>query len=57
LSPLLVDHDLRSTVLSVVPRKQFIEAGNFVVGDTAEDVGQPNLRVDEVIDKTVCPLW
>ena len=40
---------LRSTALSVVPRKQFIEAGNLVVGDAAEDVGQPNLRVDEVI--------
>jgi hypothetical protein len=41
--------DLCSTALSGVPRKQFIEAGNLVVGDAAEDVGQPNLRVDEVI--------
>jgi hypothetical protein len=40
---------LRSTASSAVPRKQFIEAGNLVAGDAAEDVGQPNPRVDEVI--------
>lgn len=40
---------LRSAALNVVPRKKFIKAGNLVAGDIAEDVGQPNLRVDRVI--------
>ncbi len=40
---------VRSTSLNVVPRKQFIEADNLVLGDAAEAVGQPILRVDKVI--------
>ena len=32
----------------VAPRQQFVDAGDFVIGDPAEDVGEPSLWVDIV---------
>jgi hypothetical protein len=33
-------------VCSVTPGEQLVDPGNLVVGDPAEDVGQPILRID-----------
>ncbi|MFT7572353.1 MAG: hypothetical protein ACI9JL_003403 [Paracoccaceae bacterium] len=31
-----------------MPGQQFVDAGDFVVGDTVENIGQPGLRIDAV---------
>ncbi len=33
---------------SVTPGQQFVEPGDLVIGDAAEDVGQPGLGIDAV---------
>jgi di/tricarboxylate transporter len=32
-------------MLSITPRHEFVETGDLVLGDAAEDVGQPCLRI------------
>ena len=39
---------LRSTMLSVTPRHELVEARDLVVRDAAESVGEPCLRIDVV---------
>ena len=39
---------LRSTMLSVTPRHELVEARDLVVRDAAENVGEPCLRINAV---------
>jgi hypothetical protein len=38
--------------LSVTPGQEFIETSNLVVGNAAENVGEPGLRIDAVAFKS-----
>ena len=31
-----------------MPGQQFVDAGDFVVGNTVENIGQPGLRIDAI---------
>ena len=31
-----------------MPGEHFVDAGDFVVGDTAENIGEPGLRIDAI---------
>ena len=44
--PWVVGHRLLRSVLSVTPRQEFIQPCDLVVGDAAQNVGEPGLRVD-----------
>ena len=39
---------LLRSILSVTPRHQFVQPSDFVIGDAAEDIGQPSLGIDAV---------
>ena len=46
--PWEVGHSLLRSMLSVTPRHEFFQLGDLVIGDAAENVGQPGLRIDSV---------
>ena len=44
----VVGHNLLRSMLSVTPGQQFVEPCDFVIGDTAKDIGEPGLWIDAV---------
>ena len=48
VSGLASDSRTYSDILSVLPRQQLVDPVDLVVGDAAEDIGEPGLRIDVV---------